>query len=152
MPDLLAGQVVTALDTPPTVGAAESASFDVAITSFGTASSGGTYNQVAVVFTAPTTGRVKIHIGARMINSATSGTLIAPETRAGSTIGSGTVFEAASDAISVSHYGAAFARSGACHFLTGLTPGASYNTRILHRCSSSSGTIANRELIVEPAT
>lgn len=152
MPDLLAGTIIRAGDTPPTVAAAETPSFDVAITSFGTASSGGTYNQVAVVFIAPTTGRVKIHLAARMINSSTSGTLLAPETRAGSTIGSGTVFEAASDAISISHYGAAFARSGACHLLTGLTPGATYNTRLLHRCSSSSGTLANRELIVEPAT
>jgi hypothetical protein len=41
---------------------------------------------------------------------------------------------------------------GATTFVNGLTPGASYNVRLLHRVSANTGTIALRELIVEPAT
>ncbi|MFD0853020.1 hypothetical protein ACFQ07_12345 [Actinomadura adrarensis] len=153
MPDLLAGTKILALDTPPTVSATAGISFTTNGVAFTVGSiTGGTYADCAVVFTAPTTGRVKIHVSARLINAGTSGTLIATETREGDVIGSGDAVEIASDALGVSHYGASFARLGACHLLSGLTPGASYNTRILHRVSASSGDIALRELIVEPAT
>ena len=67
---------------------------------------------------------------------------------------SGTVVEAASDAIGPSHYGAAFSSITRTHLLTGLTPGAVYNSRLLIRTSNTLDTasVANRELIVEPAT
>lgn len=107
----------------------------------------------AVAFTAPSTGRVKIHLAARMLNSGSNGTLMAPQTRVGGSIGVGSIFEDASDNIGVSHYGNSFARIGASHLLTGLTAGASYNTRLLMRCSvtSETATFAYREVIVEPA-
>ncbi|MGW1034999.1 hypothetical protein ACWD4Z_22785 [Streptomyces antibioticus] len=150
MPDLLAGSPITALDTPPPAGGASGGTVTTTSTTFTTSGA-----DVAAVFTAPTSGRVIIQTGARMVNSsATSGTLISPETRTGSSIGSGTIIEAASDANGASHYGNTFARSTAAHLLTGLTPGAVYNTRLLMRSSNAADTasFANRELIVAPAT
>lgn len=150
MPDLLPGTIVLAADTPVTVSAQQGTSFDATTTTYDVTSTAGGYADCAVVFVAPTSGRVIIHTSARMINSvSTSGTLVAPETRTGGTVGSGTVVESATDNSGASHYGSTFARSGAAHLLTGLTPGATYNTRLLHRASANTATIALRELIVQ---
>jgi hypothetical protein len=152
MPDLLAGSPITALDTPPSPSSVQGTTITTTSTTFV-----ATGADCAVTFTAPTTGRVKLITSARMTNAAangTSGTLVAPETRLGSVVGSGTVVEAASDAIGPSHYGAAFSSITRTHLLTGLTPGAVYNSRLLIRTSNTLDTasVANRELIVEPAT
>lgn len=136
-----------------TVSAQQSASFDATITTFGTSASSGSYTDCGVVFVAPSSGRVTISVQARFQSStATSGCLVSPETRAGGTIGAGTVVEAASDINGASHYGDTFARSGTTHLLSGLTPGNTYNTRLLHRASANTATFALRELIVEPVS
>lgn len=150
MPDLLAGSIVRALDTPPTQQDTQSATVTTTSTTFTTS---GT--SCAVTFTAPTTGRVRIHVSSRMVNSsATSGTLASVETREGATVGSGTVIESASDSIGVAHYGSTFAASGKSHTLIGLTPGSVYNSRILMRSSNGADTasFANRYIEVTPAT
>lgn len=155
MPDLLPGTTVLGLDTPPTQASAVSGSITATAITYGTAVTSGTYADCAVVFTAPTTGRVKIHTSARLLSSgATSGSLVSPETRAGSTIGAGTIVEAAADGGGASHYGSTFARVGVTHLLSGLTPGAVYNTRLLHRSSvvTETATFALREIVVEAAT
>lgn len=113
------------------------------------------YVHCGVTFVAPLTGRVEISTQARMVNeTATSGCLIAPETRTGSNIGSGSIVEAAADGSGTSNYGNTFARHGVNHILEGLTPGASYNTRLLSRTSvaAATATFALRELIVSPVT
>lgn len=150
MPDLLAGSTVRAADFPPAVADAETGNFTTTSVSY--ASSGtGTYVDCAVVFTAPTSGRVKISLSARVLNSTTSGTLVSAETRLGDIIGSGTVVEAAADAHAVVGFGTNLHRLGVTHMLDGLTPGAVYNTRLLHKVNAAStGTINQRELIVEP--
>lgn len=151
MPDLLPGSTVTGLDTPRTVVDAQSASYTTVSTTYTDAGA----TDCSVVFTAPTTGRVLIHTAARMVHqSTTSGCLLAPQTRTGGTVGGGTVVEDVSAATGPSHYGDNFARIGATHLLEGLTPGATYNTRLLHASSAAgpnTATFALRELIVEPA-
>ena len=52
MPDLLAGTTVRGLDFPKAVSDRGDTSFDATNTTFGTASTGGTYDEVGVVFTA----------------------------------------------------------------------------------------------------
>ncbi|MFF8485150.1 hypothetical protein [Streptomyces antibioticus] len=129
----------------------QSSSYDATITSYGTAASSGTYAHCEVAFVAPSSGKVRISVQARFISStSTSGCLVAPETRTGATLGGGTVVEGPSDINGASHYGDTFARLGVSHILTGLTPGASYNTRMLHRASANTATFALRELNVEP--
>jgi len=151
MPDLLAGSQILALDTPPTQSAIGDPTFDLTSATFTTAATAGSYTEVAVVFTAPTTGRIKWTASARLINSATGGTLVTCEVREGATIGSGTVVDVAADR-GPSHYGASFARLGTSRMVSGLTPGATYNARLLHRVTTGTGSIALRELIVEPCT
>lgn len=139
---------------PAAVTSIQTASFSATSTTYTTASTAGPYADCAVVFVAPPSGRVKVHTAARMVNTgATVGTLVSPEVRDGATIGAGTVIEGAGDGTGVSHYGTTFARSGADHLMTGLTPGTSYNARLLHRSTSGTETasIALRELIIEPA-
>ncbi|WP_432247717.1 hypothetical protein ACRAR1_07155 [Streptomyces sanyensis] len=150
MPDLLAGSTLLALDTPATVQASASASYDATSTTYTTTATGGSYSEVAVVFTAPTTGRVEISLAARLINSGSFGSLVTVEVRIGSTIGSGAVVDSALDNTGTSRYGTTFARSGITHLLSGLTPGASYNARLLHRVTGGTGSFAMRELIVKP--
>lgn len=152
MPDLLAGTTVKALDTPPTVSARGDSSFTATNTSFDVTTTGGTYEEVGVVIVAPTSGRVKIHTSARLLNSSTGGTLVSPQIRTGDVIGGGTEVQSVGDGHGVSHYGNSFARLGATTLVDGLTPGESYNVRLLHRASANTATIALRELIVEPAT
>ncbi|MGW1039899.1 hypothetical protein [Streptomyces sp. NPDC002547] len=153
MPDLLAGTITKALDTPPTVSNVQTTSVGTQSTTFTT-----TGADCAVVFVAPTTGRVIIHTVARMQVSpsgSTGGAIIAPQTRTGATVGSGTIVEDAGDVNGASHYGDNFSSIGRPHLLTGLTPGAIYNTRLLMRLSTGTtptANFANRELIVEPAT
>ena len=146
MPDLLAGSIVRALDTPPTQWDAQG----MATTTSTTFEAAGT--DCAVTFTAPTTGRVMISIAARMINSGTGGTLACPETREGAVIGSGAIVEVAIEANTISHYGASFSAQGKTSLLSGLTPGAVYNTRMMVRASAGTGTFANRNVLVTPAT
>jgi hypothetical protein len=154
MPDLLPGTTVKALDTPATVSSAQSAAVSTTSTAYTT-----TGADCAVVFVAPTTGRVMIHLSARMQvtpGTATSGALIAPQTRTGGVVGSGTLVEDAADQSAASHYGGtAFERQGIWHLLTGLTPGSTYNTRLLMKSSvggTDTANFAHRELIVSPAT
>ncbi|MGH8965045.1 MAG: hypothetical protein ACRDXB_06915 [Actinomycetes bacterium] len=150
MPDLLAGTTVRAMDFPEAVSDRGDSSFSATITTYGTTASSGTYEEVGVAFMAPTSGRILILTAARMTNSSTDGTLVSPETRTGSTIGSGVAWETIGDGHGVSHYGANFARIGVSHFMGSLTPGDPYNVRLLHRVSGGTGTFALRELTVVP--
>ncbi len=137
-----------------TVGAKANDAYEAKATSYSTAFTAGSYEHCGASWVAPLSGKVKITVGARVQNSSTAGSLISPETRLGSTLGSGAVVEQPTDSIGYSHYGVTYARGTAAHLLTGLTPGASYNTRLLHRCSVTGETafFAFREVIVEPVS
>jgi hypothetical protein len=154
MPDLLPGSIVEANDTPPTVGDVEPDAFTFTGTTFGVTTTGGTYNDCAAVFTAPTTGRVVIHYCAQMTNSATASTVVSPVVRAGGVIGSGAVVVAASDDEGLTTQNNVERRSGAHLLVSGLTPGATYNVRLEHRVSSgaTTGTVRRRSVTVCPAT
>lgn len=151
MPDLLAGSTVRALDTPPPAFDFADASFDLTSTSYTTTATGGAYEECAVVFIAPTSGRVKISVGARLINTGVSGTMVCPETRAGAVIGSGSIVDAVGDR-GPSHYGSAYSRASSVWVISGLTAGGSYNTRVLHKVTGNAGSVALRVLIVEPTS
>lgn len=73
------------------------------------------------------------------------------ETREGGVIGSGTIVDGVGDR-GPSNYNAVFVRVGTSRMLSGLTPGATYNARMLHRVDAGSGSFALRELIVSPTS
>jgi hypothetical protein len=125
---------------------------------YGTQSTSGGYSDCVVVFTAPESGRAMIHWSGGVRNiAAASGPVayLSPEIRAGATAGVGTVLLAADDTRSVrtNLAGNETVRAGASHTLvTGLTPGAAYNVRILHRVTSQTGEFFQRGLLVAPAS
>jgi hypothetical protein len=150
MPDLLAGTTVYAADTPPALNSTVDPTFSLTNTSYATTSTGGSYSDCAAVFIAPTTGRVLVHMAARMNNTtATSGTMVCTETREGSVVGSGNIVDAVGDR-GPSNYGTEFARVGAAHFISGLNAGQTYNIRMLHKVTANGGNVALRELTVVP--
>ena len=119
----------------------------------------GTYAECAVVFTAPSSGRVEIHWAAEMAKSGTgpSSGRISPEVREGAVIGTGPVVLPASinRSLSVLAEESDSPNMSRSMFmmLPGLTPGQTYNARLLHRGSSGSDiTVRIRRLLVRPAT
>lgn len=112
---------------------------------------------VGVAFTAPATGKVYIVTQAHMASSNTAGSYIyvSPEVRTGSTVGSGTVVHTAvtDEGVSTGQAGTEITRVNASTeiLVTGLTPGNSYNVRLMHLITAGAlGTIFYRAVLVKP--
>ncbi len=153
MPDLLAGTIVNALDTPPTVVSVQTGTFTFNVTAYGVATTGGTYVDCGIAFTAPTTGRVVVWFRSQLLNN-TGGqsTFVSFVLRDGSTVGSGASVLAASDTRALIHAGTDTPQAGTFETVTGLTPGNAYNVRMEHRVTGGVGTLLNRSISVAPAT
>lgn len=152
MPDLLAGTTVKALDTPPTVQDTQNSSYSATNTAFGVTTTAGTYATCGVVFTAPTTGRVRIEYGANVSNSGSASTNVAPAVREGATIGSGFLVRAADLADAVRSVGSTDTSQSRSILVEGLTPGSQYNVRLEHRVNAGTGSYQWRNVIVSPAS
>jgi hypothetical protein len=149
MSDLQAGSPITGTDVPGMVSNTEDTA-QTGITS-GTPAAGSPVCGVA--FTAPTTGRVLVQFSAFVDNdTAAQVTYVTIEVREGSMVGSGTVVLAASDLNGFYHEGVNQVRGGMFHPVDGLTPGASYNVRLMHRVLGGTGTVDDRKVIVIPLT
>ncbi len=133
-----------------------SGDFSWTITSYGITTSAGVYNECSVVWTAPQSGIVTLDFRSQLLNSATTNsTFVSPETREGAVVGSGTVVQAAADTRAMVS-GTTSAAPGQCWVgafctITGLTPGATYNSRLLHRVTAGTGRTLVREMIVRPS-
>lgn len=155
MPDLLAGSKIRAADFPETVYAQDTTANDnVSSTSYVTG-----VPEVGVTFIAPTTGRVKISVGASMRNDAANTDRVAVTAQVFQTNASGTEVLAPTVFRGVSTDGIASAGNyctyGHTTLLTGLTPGQQYYARTMQIKFGSAGTtpdIAMRDILVEPAT
>lgn len=153
MTDFLAGQTLTALHFPPTVSNTQNGLFTFNLTTFGIDADTGSYVDCGVAFVACATGRAVIHYAGDLDNDGASGaTEVAPFVRTGSTVGSGTTVVAASSDDAIRNIGTSNVRYGAHRFVSGLTPGSSYNVRLEHRVSGGIGTIQRRIVTVEPCT
>jgi hypothetical protein len=101
-------------------------------------------------FIAPQSGKVNFQWSAEITN-VSSFSLLSIEVREGSTVGSGTVVFAADD----NHACRADTTvTVGCHqskMLTGLTPGAVYNVRTMHRTNSTNGTFGRRKVWIRSA-
>jgi hypothetical protein len=110
-------------------------------------------NTAGCAFTAPSSGIVEVEWGADLRSSASnSSALLSPQVRAGGSVGVGTVFLAASDNQSVSTNSQT--NNTTCSmsvFVTGLTPGATYNVQLLWKATNT-GTVAggNPRVLVSP--
>ena len=150
MPDLLAGTIVNALDTPPTVTNTQDGNFTFNLTTFGIDADSGTYVDCGVAFTACTTGRALVHLAGDIFNdTAGAFTVMSFVIREGSTVGSGTVFQAASDSNAIVNTGTSPTQKGTTKLVTGLTPGTVYNVRLEHRAGSNIGQLLRRSVTVQ---
>lgn len=161
-----AGQRLFALDFPETQDDIQTGTYEVTGDGdFGASGNvaSGTYVDCGVAFLAPTSGRVMIHMTAEMNkeDTNTSTLRISPEVRTGGVVGSGTLVEAAAinqciafmanESTSTGSSSANMTRSG-YRVVSGLTPGSTYNTRLLHRGSSGgNGIVRVRRITVVPA-
>lgn len=153
MPDLLAGTIVNALDTPPTVSNTQDGSFTFNATAYGIDADAGVYADCGVAFTAPTTGRVLLSWKAQLDND-TAGqfTACSNVVRTGSTVGAGSVVLGAQDARALVHEGTNVKQMGMTELVTGLTPGTVYNVRLEHQVGGGIGTLLRRSVVVAPAS
>jgi hypothetical protein len=147
--------------SPPAVQNFDSVSlFTFTNTSFGIGTSGGTFQNCAVVFTAPVSGRVLILWNTVLDKPSEVANVayMSPAVRTGNVIGSGTVVLAAADnnsrrasrsEIGVDE-GGARNRSGCSYLLSGLTAGNEYNCRLEHRVTSTNAEAFHRALQIIP--
>ena len=154
MPDVATGDIITAayLRALTNAGSVSTGAVDpsaVTTNSLTYTTAGGTI--VGTPFVAPPSGLVMILWEASFNTAGSTGCLVSFEVRQGSTVGSGTVVTAADDnraldtRVSTSMRPANFWRQ------TGLTPGNSYNVRMIHRSlTGSNSQILRRELTVLP--
>jgi hypothetical protein len=109
-------------------------------------------------FTAPSTGRVYVTVSGR-VSSALNGeqAFLSYEIRTGTSVGSGTEVQATSDnralvtSRAVNTGAAAYAAGSRRVLVTGLTGGADYNIRTMHKVTGGQGTVDFRALLIEPA-
>lgn len=132
----------------PTVVDRQGGQYTANNTSFGVATTGGSYASCGTTFVPPSSGRLLLHFSGVTVNSTTADTLISPVVRSGGTVGSGSVILAGDDNISVRSVTAA--RSGATHLMSGLVGGNTYNVRLEHRVTGGVGTFSSRSVIAQP--
>jgi hypothetical protein len=109
-------------------------------------------NEAGVSFTAPASGKVKITWACGITAPAAGAFALASWViRTGTTIGSGTVVQAADDTVVCQNTGVTAENSYMNFFLlSGLTAGSSYNVRMAYRVSGGSGTFNRPKILVEP--
>jgi hypothetical protein len=117
-----------------------------------TATRTGAGGEAGMSFVAPGSGIVVIHWHCGLSN-ATAGafTLMSFEVRTGSTVGSGTVVQAAADTVTIQGNATTEASSGTWYPVTGLTPGSTYNVRPMYRVGSGTGTFNRPRIAASPA-
>lgn len=107
---------------------------------------------IGTAVVAPPSGQIRIDYTAvlRAGTSATNICLVTPQVRLGATVGSGTVFYAATDNDAVQQTGTVDIRSAGFIIVSGLTAGKSYNVELLARVNAATGNVNRRKLIVTP--
>ncbi len=101
-------------------------------------------------FVAPTSGKVLVTWRCTLVNSGNNYTACSYRIATGSTVGSGTTFQDADDSRTVSTDTTTFEGQGAAEYVSGLTPGATYNVFLMHRVGGGTGSFLRRTAGVVP--
>lgn len=135
----------TVFDTQPVQGTTQSTTYTASLTGTGA-------QACAVVFVAPTSGKVEICNVAQAKHSSTNQSYCTFEVRKGPIVGSGDSVLAASDDQAIIVAGSGPFRFGISRELADLTPGSVYNVQQLFKVSTSSttGTFNRKHLYVKP--
>ena len=103
-------------------------------------------------FVAPPSGIVKCTvIGQMRAGVAGQYAALAAEIRTGSVVGSGTVVKAAGSVDSINNANPQHVAGEFSHLQVGLTPGDTYNVRVLMLSPTGTGTFAQGRIIIEPS-
>lgn len=141
---------IDALEAPLFLFDTQNTSGTTTSTGYTSTLSGGGAAACGIAFVAPPSGKVLIHNGCGIVNSAGGAlTFCGIYVRTGSSIGAGSDVLVPSNSDAVQHPGTSDFRSGVAKPLSGLTPGASYNVIQVFRVSSGTGTFYDKCLIVE---
>ncbi|MCX4698628.1 hypothetical protein OG252_21835 [Streptomyces sp. NBC_01352] len=135
--------------TPPPFASSLDSGYTTS-TTYTAALTESTVTALTLAFTAPTTGAVLLHFGARMLtqSSTTATAFMAAQVTQG-----GTVVSSANDEYCVSHGGTVYSSASTVWRLGALTPGTSYTATAMHRSSDAAVTcwFDNIFMRVEPA-
>lgn len=103
------------------------------------------------IFVAPPSGEVDVEVTANAEHSGASAGCASFEIRTGSTVGAGTVVQSANDNTALLSGGGTGIRATVVTPISGLTPGATYNTRQMFRASGAgTATFIWRRITVKP--
>jgi hypothetical protein len=128
-------------DQQNTLGTTTSTSYTATLT-------GGT--ACGLAFVAPPSGIVFVHSVVDQTITATAYGFSAIEVRTGGIIGAGGVFLAALDSNALRHADPNFVRACVITPVVGLTPGSTYNVRLLHKAASGTLSTQNKILALQP--
>lgn len=101
-------------------------------------------------FTAPTSGRIYVHLSAHIDNSAANTGVVSYRIGTGSTVGAGTEVVAAADGRSLTRTNVNQVMFGRTFVASGLTPGSAYNIQLMHRTTAGTVELIYRNVGVEP--
>lgn len=105
-----------------------------------------------IAFTAPSSGRVLVTIGAALTgDAADTYAMMGFQVRTGSSVGTGTIVTAANDNDTLAHVGISDIAASRTTLVSGLTAGSSYNVQVLYKRFGGTGNtfFARRNVIVE---
>lgn len=144
-----AGDIIYAVDAPPSVRFDENTDYVFTNTSYSSTSGTPTAPVCGIAFTAPTSGQVRIDYKVRMESKTNSNRVIAScAVATGGTAGSGSAVMASGDdaAIETSQSSSAATtpaetrfQGGSYRICGGLTPGVTYNAYIEHKAFNATG-------------
>lgn len=117
-------------------------------TSFSATLTGGT--ACGVSFVAPSSGVVTVINTVQLVHNASGSAVCSYVLRSGGSIGSGTSIQSASDDNAAIVVGSNTMRFSVVDFVTGLTPGSTYNIQQVFRVTTSTGTFARKTLTAVP--
>lgn len=107
-------------------------------------------NICGTTFVAPQSGKILVTWRAQLINSGLNYTAAGYAIRTGAVVGSGSVFQAADDARAISTTSTSGEGQGASEYVSGLTPGATYNIVMEHRVTAGTLTTLRRTVGIVP--
>lgn len=131
----------TVTNVQNTSGTTASASYVESLT-------GGT--PCSLTFVAPPSGKVAVKNTCNLVNSGANSAVMSFVIRAGGTIGSGAVVQAADDANANISSDGSSVRATTETIISSLTPGATYNVRQAFRSTAGTSTYASKRLTVSP--
>jgi hypothetical protein len=154
--DVAAGDIITAAYLRNLTNAGSGSASSIEAGSFNTAST--TYsatltgaNVCGTAFIAPPSGTVLVLWQASILTAGSSGCLISFELRDGASVGSGTIITATNDNEALDTRISSNTRPANFFRQASLTPGNSYNVRLMHRSlTAANSTILRRAVFVTP--